>query len=433
MSTLTPLEHWRVLTRNFSSADIFVEAGFYAMVAAALQRRVWKGALDEGPLFANMYTLFCAPPAIAGKGLVTDLIMDLFKSTRYVPRDREGKVKEEEHRMLQEREAKEGKVELLIPVGPDSITFEKLLQNLSRASRPLHVKPPLPRGLTKSIYFHASMVFVLDEFTSFINEDAEKVPKFLETSYNCKDYTNETKHHGDDVIRNCCLNMLAGTQPKKFRKLLRREILESGIISRTFVIYADKERQRMHKKAAREPDQIESFKYLKDFITNLAACFGQVDDTPEADEWLKDWWANEPKTRPNKSPVLEEYYGRKNQHVPKLAMILRFCENPEKSANGTYLLEVRHYEEALAILAGWEKNMHLAFEDVGDNKIGSKTGEVEKLLAKHPGGMTFDEVFFHMYKDLRREELMELLTDAVSLGKIVSAPNSMKTITYKLK
>lgn len=430
MSTRTPWENWRVLTHKLSSPEVYIEAGFYALIAAALQRRVWHGSrLDEGPLFPNLYVLLSGDPGL-GKGLVTDIIMDIISQDEYIPRKPDGTVDVELHSNLMTMKMKDGTPTLTIPIAPADITFEKLTLNLSKATRTVRVKPPYPAGIKNGVYMHASLLFLLDELESFLHKDADKTAKFLETVYNAKNYDRETKHQGDDRIRNCCLNMVAGVQPARFRKLIARGILGSGLISRTMVVHADTERQRMPRKEAFTPEQLEARQQLIAFVKRLSEVFGMCVETPDALAWFNEFWNNELNTRVNRSPVLKEYYARKNQHMHKMAMLVAFAREPEQDADGTFSLTVADYEHARATLAGWERDMHKAFEDAGENKVGNKAGVVEAVLKSTNRALTFDELFIYLMKDLRRDELTELLGDMVALKRLTQTTNEKKQVVY---
>ncbi len=418
MSTQSPWQNWRVLTRNLSSPEVYIEAGFYSLVAAALQRRVWHGSrLDEAPLFPNLYMLLSGDPGL-GKGLVTDTLLDILSQDEYVPKKPDGSIDVELQSNLLARKMKDGTPTLTIPIAPQNITFEKLTLNMSKASRTVRVKPPYPAGIKNGVYMHASLLFLLDELESFLHKDADQTAKFLETVYNAKNYDRETKHHGDDRIRNCCLNMVAGVQPVRFRKLIARGVLGSGIISRTTVVHADAERQRMPRKEAYSPEQLAARQALIAYVKRLSEVFGMCVETDDARAWFNDFWNNEQANRVNRSPVLKEYYARKNQHMHKIAMLAAFAREVEINADGNYTLTVSDYETALRVLGGWEKDMHKAFEDAGDNKIGNKASSVEAVLKTANRGLTFDELFIYMMKDLRREELTELLNDMVQLKRL---------------
>lgn len=430
MSIRTPLENWRVLTRNLSSPDVYIEAGFYSLTASALQRRVWNGPrLDEGPLFPNLYILLSGEPGL-GKGLVTDIILDLLSQLEYIPKKPDGTVDEELRANLLARKQKDGINTLVIPIAPQNITFEKLTLNLSKATRTVRVKPPFPAGVKNGVYMHASLSFVLDELESLMHREADVTAKFLETVYNCKPYDRETKNKGDDRIQSCCLNMIAGMQPARFRKLLSRGIMGSGLLSRCMVVHAETERQRMYKKHPYDDEQLAARTALIEYVRQLSEVFGMCIETPEADAWMKEFWDNEERTRVNRSPALKEYYVRKQQHLAKIAMCVAFSNGRQQNERGEYPLEVADYCEAARVLAGWERDMHLAFEDAGDNRIGNKAGAVETVLKTHGRALTFDELFHYLMKDLRREELSELLADMAQLKRIKMGINSLKQVTY---
>lgn len=430
MSTRTPWESWRVLTRNLSSPEVYVEAGFYALTAAALQRRVWQGSrLDEAPLFPNLYILFSGDPGL-GKGLVTDTILDILTQLEYVPLKPDGTVDEELRANLLAKKQKDGTPTLTIPIAPQNITFEKLTLNLSKATRAYRVKPPYPAGVKNGVYMHASLTFVLDELESLMHKDAEVTAKFFETVYNCKNYDRETKHQGDDRITACCMNMIAGVQPVRLRKLVSRGTMSGGMLGRCMIVHADEERQRMHKKKPYDAEQLAARQELIQYVKRLSEVFGMCVETPEADEWMIEFWNREKDTRVNRSPALKDYYARKQQHMAKIAMCVAFSEERPMSPDGTYALTVADYERARDVLARWERDMHRAFDDAGDNKIGNKAHLVDGLLKTHNRAMAFDELFFYLMKDLRREELSELLADMVQLKRITQRTDK-KNVVYE--
>jgi hypothetical protein len=430
MSTRTPWESWRVLTRNLSSPEVYVEAGFYALTAAALQRRVWQGSrLNEKPLFPNLFTLFSGDPGL-GKGLVTDTILDILTQLEYIPLKPDGTVDEELRANLLAKKQKDGAPTLTIPIAPQNITFEKLTQNMARATRAFRVSPPVPAGVKNGVYMHASLTFVLDELESLMHKDADVTAKFFETVYNCKDYDRETKTQGEDRITSCCLNMIAGVQPVRLRKLVARGIMSGGLLGRCIVIHADEERQRMHKKPPYDAEQLAARQELIQYVKRLSEVFGMCVETPEADEWMKNWWASEKETRINRSPALKDYYARKNQHMCKMVMLIAFADERPMSPDGTYVLTIADYERARDVLARWERDMHRAFDDAGDNRIGNKAHLVDGLLKTHNRALTFDELFFYLMKDLRREELSELLADMVQLKRITQRTDK-KNVVYE--
>ena len=77
MTDLTNFEKWRLYTDGLISPDNFIDFGWYFLISAALQRRVWTGP-DHQRLYPNIYVIPVAEPGI-GKGLVIKQVAELLK------------------------------------------------------------------------------------------------------------------------------------------------------------------------------------------------------------------------------------------------------------------------------------------------------------------------------------------------------------------
>ena len=74
---MTNLEKWMKYMDGFSSPDCFIQFGFYYMINACLQRRVWCGP-EHAPCYPNMYVILTGEPAV-GKGLVIKQVASVIK------------------------------------------------------------------------------------------------------------------------------------------------------------------------------------------------------------------------------------------------------------------------------------------------------------------------------------------------------------------
>ena len=72
------LGKWRFYLKDIESPDLFIDWGFYSLISAALQRRVWLYP-DAMAIYPNIFTLLVGPPA-AGKSRVISQIADIIKS-----------------------------------------------------------------------------------------------------------------------------------------------------------------------------------------------------------------------------------------------------------------------------------------------------------------------------------------------------------------
>ena len=232
---LENLERWRYYMKERSSPNSFIDWGFYYMMAASLQRRVWVGA-EGAELFPNIYVVLVSDPGI-GKGLVIDPVSDMLayhKEERInVNKGIQPDVNADEinEMMMDASEQRynphlsskiQNEKRLLLPKAPDAITFEALVSSTAEAIRYISYKDA--DGKTK-IYSHSSIYFSLEEISSLFRKHTEDTVNFLMRAYVCKDYKYKTKTQGEASIKRCCLNLLGGTQPHFIQKLFGDELL----------------------------------------------------------------------------------------------------------------------------------------------------------------------------------------------------------------
>ena len=248
----TNLERWRFYMKDITSPDIFIDMGFYYMISAALQRRVYLGS-DERPLFPNLYIILVADPGI-GKGLVIIPVAQFLKHHKMkrlklpgvkMPTPDEslnedmmnalmeeyaqvnnltlpgigmdGRSKDGQGSSAQDSITKKKLTDepLVIPMSADAITYEGLVRNNARAIR--SVVPPangVASGLAKNgVYTHSSICFCLEEISSLFRQHTHDVVNYLIRTYDCGDYRYETKTQGIEQVKNTCVNLFGGTQP----------------------------------------------------------------------------------------------------------------------------------------------------------------------------------------------------------------------------
>src|SRR5438105_188772 len=240
------LERWRNYMKDVGSPESFIEWGFYYIIAASLQRRVWAGP-SERPIFPNIYVILVADPSV-GKGMVLIPVNTILRyhklqvngSPTYKPKPNEEVITTEELSDMAEELQKKGyEKPLLIPVGPDSVTFEQLIHHTSKSIRSINFKifdEKLQKEVIKP-YTHSSLCFCLEELSTLFRKKTEDITTFFLKSYDCTDYNYETKTAGIDRIRKCCLSFLGGTTPTFIQRVFSDDLLTQGFASRSFFIY----------------------------------------------------------------------------------------------------------------------------------------------------------------------------------------------------
>lgn len=440
---MTNFEKWRLYTDALISPDNYIDFGFYYMISAALQRRVWVGP-EHMPLYPNVYTILVGEPAI-GKGLVLKQVSKILRHHK-LPTPAElrslqapgmspenKKVLEsivsEDYETAQESEGNDAKgsikksIErpLLIPVAADATTYEALVTALAQAIRRKSVikfNDQTQRDEIKS-YTHSSLCFVLEEVGSLFRKKSEDVVNLLLQAYDCGDYKKDTKTSGKDRVKDCCLNMLGGTTPDFVQETFDDRLLTQGFSSRTFFIFAASNRKTSVWIPDLTEEQKQAYIDLQNHVKKLTNLYGRVIVDRETELWFEDWWKQAQTCRPNTARCLNSYYGRKQIHVLKMAMAKHFAESYDMT------LHKHEIQWAIDTLSVEEKKMHhvLGFDNV--NPLASPTRKILSYI-KVNGAQTRKEILTEFWNALPTplEDVDNILEHLVSTQQLVKIPTT---------
>jgi len=401
-------EDWCLYTKDVQSPQPFVDAAFYFMIGAALQRRVWFGDLDFHAVFPNQYIAFIGP-ASAGKSLITSPMKELLE----LPAD----VKSPEDDLAAELLGEEaetnrkGARQPLIYIAPNSTTFEQFTQETSRVAY-LH-RYLDPQGRRKA-YHHSSLVFILDELTSIFKKNAEQLSDFLLEAYNGgRKYVRKLKHSDTDFCTNMCISLLGNTTLGKFQSLQNQDILSDGFMARTIIVYGVEKRFHLYSIPPLSEEQKAAKARLQSYIRQLTTLYGPVSLNDEAKEYITYHFEQNPRLiHTNKHPMLDEYYGRKNLHHQKILFAVHFA----RSTDMTITLE--DAQEATAHLAKLEKDMHIPFVGMGRNESAKLTEDIFRFV-KTTVRVTKKSLFVRFYQALKTpDELNRVLDDLITMDRI---------------
>lgn len=413
---MTNFDKWKLYTSNLPSPDSYINFSFYFMMATAIGRKVWMGTelpTDSHALFPNIYVFLVGPPA-AGKGLIIKPTSQMLKHYRI-------RIEGSEIRVIDTEDATimtlgdDGKAKelYLFPTLPDSTTFEKLVQKMAESNRKVAFKRA--DNDRPGVYTHNSAYFSLEELSSLLKKHTEGISQFMLNAYDCSDYTREIKHGTPDLIKKPCLNILAGTTPTYMDEIFTGRILDDGLSSRTWFIFEFAPRFHAWRIAEQTEEQKQCKRDLLAHIKLLSNTFGRIEFTPEADEYLMNWWEEEhPVKKPNNSMRLASYYGRKNIHVKKLAMIMHLAESTELGEVISLETAIRAKEE----LDGIERKMHHALNFGRRNPLAAAGDTIIEFMIKLKRGVTKEELHEETWRDLRLPELTEVLNHLMEVKKI---------------
>ena len=392
---MTNEESWWSYTNGLSSPNNFVKWGYVYTIAACLQRRVWIGDNDS-QLFPNMQVILVGDPGV-GKGLVIKAVTSLVKHWQRKDKSKEDfmpdlvamtelatqaqivqeagneQANKQEYQGHMAKGGKEVIKPLLFPVAADATTFEALVEAVSESITHINYVKHNPDG-TKSLghYGHCSLCFLLPELSSLLRKRTNDTVNYLLGLYDCPlDFEYRTKNSGRDRVRRGCINLLAGTTPGFIQSTFDDSLLDEGFTSRTFFIYAAKNRKNQAFIPALTLEQLEHKQVLLKHIKKLSGLYGQVQMGEGVREFVEEWWdrvETNKNLRPNKSTKLMPYYARKNIHLLKVAMCIHFGESTDMT------LPLDAVMKAKDLLDNEELEMHKA--------IVIHTNETTKLTAK---------------------------------------------------
>lgn len=441
----TNLDKWRHYTKDLVSPDDYLEMGFYYMIAAALQRRVWTGKAED-PLFPNLFILLVGPPGV-GKGRTIGPINSFIRHHKLIPLTPEQAKLAEMTSKLQDEAAaamlqagvsedvtkkmpRSGNKEeaLLIPVAAEATTYESLMEAACSCPRRISVPPDYlaPNG----IYTHNSLAFCLEELSSLFKRKSEDLCKYFLCAFDCKDYTYKTKTQGMSKIRKPCLNFFGGTTTSFIEEGVNDSLLSDGFFSRTICVYAEK--NRFERFGGSEMTELQKMcaNDILAHIERLSRVYGEVSYTPEAWALFKDYFEN-PAMWPHKKQFLnrklEHYASRKNIHAPKLAMAIHFSDNVTDMT-----LTLEECQKALDILERLEAGMHKALTAGGKNVKMLEWKNVLRFI-KIQGEVGFNDIWNEFVDDASKEDLNGMVDFLCQTEKVLKTVGADGREIFKVK
>ena len=435
---MTNLERWQLFMKDIPSPNSFINMGFYFMIAAALQRRVWLGSPILHPIFPNLYLVFVGDPGI-GKGLVLIPVKEYLRFfKRGTTPEFNAAVSSRDLQSVQDfieantyEKKKDAEEKLLIPDGADSTTYEALVRRHGRTVTVFDTKQKTdmsPHG----IYTHASMYVALEEMSSLFKKHNENVTNYLIRAFDCSDYIYETKHQGTDILRKPCLAMLAGTTPAFMQECFDARLIGDGFSSRCVFIFEASNRFNRFEFVHPNEEQLQAKKDLLLHVKKLTTLFGQVSYTEEAKEYFRDYFENKaPYKRENTNEKLIPYYARKNVHAQKLAMAIHFSDSTDMT------ISLPSCILSLNILRAIEKRMHYALQFKGANPLTIGAKRIMRFLKIANEPKSFIEIWQEVGDDVDEQGLHQNLRYLHQTGQIIEVvvenAEGKKIVKFDLK
>lgn len=303
------------LPRSEAPETFIMWTGLFTL-ASALRRHVFisKKYLGSWGVSPNLYILFIAPAGKARKSTTANYAEELLTVTNAT-------------------------------MAPEIITKEDLLNKLVKSS-------------------DATMCIISPEFGEFIIKSGTSMFGFLTNMYDGKkNISASTLSRGAEFAERPCINLLGATTPEWVAENMPESVIGGGFASRVIFIYEEKVRRRqLFYDNLNQHDLAQTQRRLQEDLIHIAENInGEFEFSPEAKEFMEQWYDETADAGDAASYKLHGYYERRPAHVFKVAMLLHAAYSDD------LIIQKSDLELAIGQLELLEEKLPRVFQNIGHN------------------------------------------------------------------
>lgn len=362
---LTTFGQW-TLPRSEAPETFIFWTGLFTL-ASVVRRHVQipKTMFGSWSASPNLYVMFIAPPGAARKSTTANYTEDLLD---FVPD---------------------------ITKAPELITKESLLSCI--------VKSP-----------DNSMAITAPEFGEFIAKSGPDMYGFLTNIYDGKkNISASTLSRGLEFAEKPCVNLLGATTPIWLADNMPESVIGGGFASR--VIFVFEETVRRRKLYYEDLDHAALDKLHKDLVDDLIHISNEVagdfEITPEAKEYMEDWYIKNADMTSVSEYKMHGYYERRPAHIHKIAMLLHIAYSDELKLN------IEDIQNSIQLLKQIEKKLPKTFQSVGKNTYAVDARRIAEFVLEKKK-VSQGELFSQFFHVATPNMLQEFISALVLMGEI---------------
>ena len=219
-----------------------------------------------------------------------------------------------------------------------------------------------------------------------------------------------TKKGGRVKLHNVNLNLLGGSNPTWLARSFSEDAFGGGFMGRTIFVYQEEGSRIPWPEKSEELELLEQM--LIADLQRISRLQGTYQVTDEAKEFYANWYIN---SKLEAGTRMAGYFERKHIHLLKIAMILVVAEGDK------LLIDVRHCEAALALLAQIEAWMPDAFAYIGATTEARVEQQILEYLRSHKGYAKAPVLLKHVRKSVKgKKEFSAIMATLEASGTVVS-------------
>lgn len=368
------------LQENTEPARLFDKWTGYAVISAALRRKVW---LQLGRLRynTNIYVVFVSEPGVARKTKAIDYGVEFLKDLPDVK------------------------------TSADSSTREAMLDDLELSGLPEIIS-------TGEEFKHSSLCIISKEFESFLGQkfDNTRMLTSLTDLFDCPDeWKARTRHGQSPMIIRPWLMLWGATTPDSLSNSLPANAVGGGLTSRILFIWADRKKKSVTYPSL-TPAELVLKDELKKDLFKISRISGEYTMHPEAlkkwDEWYMAYDEDESGNRICVDKSFSGWYSRKPTYIVKIAILRAAATSDEM------IIRWSHIEEAIAEIKEVEYKMGSAFKAMGRSEISGDVDSVITIVQSY-GWISEKALLSLVWRDIDSSKFDNVINTAIRQGKVI--------------
>lgn len=326
--------------------------GAYVSLSAAIGRRVWLPFADRYT-YANLYVMYVGK---AGNGKST--AMGFVRKLIY-----------ETDSKIQVSGSVETAQYTWVFMAGDKTNPDKIIEGNCLE---------LVRAPSGALVESHPYLILANEFINFISTDDKNWISGLNDIFDQDIFRYSTKNKGTNVVHGPYVVMLAALTNEGASEMQKNNIIQSGLARRTIFQYGERDFENPKPWPILTPEQVAAYGRCLAHMKVLRKVAGQFTVTDDAMSWWMNWYCENSRMVPKRSPTVESWYSSRPDQVKKLAMLTSLSESTD------LIIRPQHFIDADAWLQVLEKDLYKIFGGAGRNELAGVSVKVIEFLAAQP-------------------------------------------------
>jgi hypothetical protein len=386
------LENYLQYTENSESPISYHTWCGLAVIAGALQRRVYLRWGLGRVVYPNLYSVLVGPSGRTRKGVAIGIAKDFLKKVPGV---------------TVTPESSSGRQAMILAMKRASVNFQDPSDG--------------------KIKFHCAVTAFSEELSVFLGQGDIAYLSNLTDWYDSKDdWEYETVGRGKDSLQGLCLNLMGGTAPDWIQSMIPQEALGGGFTSRIIFIVEEKKRKIVPEYLPTREEE-ELAEVLSRDLERISQLAGEVKFDDEAKALYIDWYVDQDTALsagrpPIPDPRFAGYCERRATHLQKL-MIL--CS---ASREDDLTITAADFRMALKLLSDVEINMPKTFGGLGKSRISDENDMILNYI-RTVKTTTRKLLLAKFYRDIDAQTLTNVESTLIQMGVLkvtLDPPNGDK-------